>query len=727
MPVNSPILPLLPDDPARVAGFTLAGRLGSGGMGTVYLARSAGGRLVALKTIHPELADEPGFRDRFRLEAEAARSLGPLHTAEVVDADPDAARPWLATAYLIGPSLRDAVLLGGPLPQETVRGLGAALAEALRALHRSGLAHRDLKPSNVLLTPAGPRLIDFGIARALGARRLTSTGQVIGTPAYMSPEQVRGEEHGPEGDVFALGSVLVFAATGHGPFDGRDGQDPMVLVRDAEPELADLPAGLRDVLTACLHKTPGHRPDPGRIAAAWGPFDAAAFADTLPGPVLADITRRIGELPTAGGVADAGTPARGEPDSAAPAPRPGRLSRRAVLVAAVGGVLATGTAGTLLAAGGFGGSDGSGGGTPAKGSGPASSKGSGGRPPGTAPRPSWSVPLRDAYDDPISADGVAFTSGVALSAKDGSQLWRDNASNVRVAAFDGRAYGMVTDRETGDRSFGRVDLRTGKVAGPAGDPRELDDALFNVIATDGDTVYVHVYDDFGSALSVSRVLAYDVAARRIRWSRPIEAHRDETGSGPFVSATVTGERLVCTDPELMFAFDRRGGEPLWTRRLLDGGDPLDTLGRPVASRTHAYTAASSIWAVDLATGDVTWELESASPLATGFADPVIADGVLYAVDEDLTAHDPLTGGKLWTLRSDLYLSTIAQPDAFKGLLYVGTVEEGVAVVAVDVARREEAWSLSAQAVKSEGGADLVHADGFLYVHETQRLTAVPLD
>jgi outer membrane protein assembly factor BamB len=720
MPVDSSILPLLPDDPARVAGFTLAGRLGSGGMGTVYLARSAGGRLVALKTIHPELADEPGFRDRFRLEAEAARSLGPLHTAEVVDADPDAARPWLATAYVIGPSLRDAVRLGGPLPQDTVRGLGAALAEALRALHRSGLVHRDLKPSNVLLTPAGPRLIDFGIAHALGARRLTSTGQVIGTPAYMSPEQVRGEEHGPEGDVFALGSVLVFAATGHGPFDGRDDPDPMVLVRDAEPELAGLPDGLRDVLVACLHKSPGQRPEPRRIAAAWGPFDAAAFADTLPGPVLADITRRIGELASVRGLAGAGTPPQREPDTAGPVPRPGRLSRRTVLVAAVGGVLATGTAGTLLAAGGFGGSDGK---TPAKGSGPASSKGSASRPPGTAPSPRWSVPLRDAYDAPVPADGVAFTSGVALSVEDGSELWRENGSSVRLAAFDGRAYGMVSDPETGDRSFGRVDLRTGKVVGPVGDPHELDDALFNVVATDGDAVYLHVYDAPGG----SRVLAYDVAERRIRWSRSIEAHRDESGSAPFVSAVVTGERLVCTDPELMFAFDRRSGEPLWSRRLLEGGDPLDTLSPPVASRTHAYTAASSIWAVDLATGEVTWELEAESPLATGFADPVIAAGVLYAVDKEFTAHDPLTGEKLWTLRSDLYLSTIAQPDAFKGLLYVGTVEEGVAVIAVDVDRRKVAWSLSAQAVKSEGSVDLVQAGGLLYVHETKRVTAVPLD
>ncbi|MEV5550719.1 PQQ-binding-like beta-propeller repeat protein [Streptomyces sp. NPDC052309] len=724
MPVTSPILPLLPDDPASVGGFTLAGRLGGGGMGTVYLARSAGGRLVALKTIRPELAGEPGFRDRFRLEAEAARSLGPLHTAEVVDADPDAAQPWLATAYVIGPSLREAVGLGGPLPEETVRSVGAALAEALRALHRSGLVHRDLKPSNVLLTPAGPRLIDFGIARALGARRLTSTGGVIGTPAYMSPEQVRGEEHGPEGDVFALGSVLVFAASGHGPFDGRDGQDPMVLVRDAEPELAGLPAGLRDDLVACLHKSPEHRPAPGQLARMWGPFDAAAFADTLPGPVLADITRRISELPTAGVPADAGVAAGPGPDTPAAAARPGPLSRRAVLMGAVGGVLAVGTAGTLLAVGGSGDS---GGDEPATGRGP--SKGSGSRPPGTAPRPRWTVPLRDAFDAPLPADGAVYASGVALSAKDGSELWRENESSVRLAVFDGRAYGMVSDPETSERSFGRVDLRTGGVVGPAADPAELDGALFNVIAADGSAIYIHIWDEAAPGLSGSRLLAYDVAARRVRWSRAVEAHRGESGSGPFVSAVVAGERLVCTDPERMFALDRRSGEPLWSRQLLPKDrDALDSLSRPVVSRTHAYTADSSIWAVDLATGEVAWELEAGSPLATGFAEPVVADGVLYAVDEELTAHDPLTGRKLWTLRSDLYLSTIAQPDVFTGRLYVGTVEDGVAVIAVDVARRKTVWSLSAQAIGSEGGpSHLVQADGLLYAHDEQRITAVPLD
>ncbi|MFF3013501.1 protein kinase, partial [Streptomyces sp. NPDC057939] len=293
----STLLPLLPDDPERLGAYTLLGRLGGGGMGTVFLARTPGGRLAAVKTVRADLRDRPGYRERLTLEAEAARSLGAEHTAAFLGADPDTTMPWLATAYLMGPSLAEAVAAGGPLPEGAVRGLGTALAAALAALHRAGLVHRDLKPSNVLITAQGPRLIDFGLAQAPGSPRLTEAGGVAGTPAYMSPEQARGGPPGPEGDVFALAAVLVFAATGHGPYDARGRQSTLQLLRDgAAPDLTGTPDGLRETLAACLSPEPAQRPRPDRLSERWGPFDAGAFADLLPQPLLTDLSRRIEEV-----------------------------------------------------------------------------------------------------------------------------------------------------------------------------------------------------------------------------------------------------------------------------------------------------------------------------------------------------------------------------------------------------------------------------------------------
>ena len=212
---------LQPGDPGSVGGYRLLGRLGAGGMGQVFLGVSPGGRKVAVKLIHPVHARDPQFRERFAREIEAAQRVGGFHTAPVVDADPHADPPWMVTAYIEGPSLQEAVGRGGPLPPGTVRAVGAGLAEGLAAIHARGLVHRDLKPGNVILAADGPRIIDFGIARALDATTgITAAGAVVGTFAYMSPEQFRGEVAGPASDVFSLGSVLAFAATGRPPFGG---------------------------------------------------------------------------------------------------------------------------------------------------------------------------------------------------------------------------------------------------------------------------------------------------------------------------------------------------------------------------------------------------------------------------------------------------------------------------------------------------------------------------
>src|SRR5580692_4499676 len=220
---------LQPGDPPLIGPYRLVGRLGCGGMGQVFLGLSAGGRPVAVKVIRAELAMDPEFRARFRREVDVARRVSGLFTAPVIDADLDGPVPWLATAYVKGPSLADAVSSHGPLPAGSVLALAAGLAEALNAIHAAGVVHRDLKPANVLLAEDGPRVIDFGISRAVEASALTHTGLVVGSPGFMSPEQAEGREVGPPSDIFSLGAVLAFAATGQGPFG--TGSTPALVYR----------------------------------------------------------------------------------------------------------------------------------------------------------------------------------------------------------------------------------------------------------------------------------------------------------------------------------------------------------------------------------------------------------------------------------------------------------------------------------------------------------------
>ncbi|MFC9927048.1 serine/threonine-protein kinase [Streptomyces sp. NPDC127190] len=286
--------PLEADEPAGIGPYRLLGRLGSGGMGRVYLGRSAGGRTVAVKIVHPHFALDEEFRARFRREVAAARRVGDAWTAPVLDADPDAPVPWVATGYAAGPSLAAAVAATGPLPEHTVRGLGAGLAEALGAVHGLGLVHRDVKPSNVLLTLDGPLLIDFGIARATdGTASLTSTGVSLGSPGYMAPEQILGKAVTGAADVFSLGAVLVHAATGASPFPGDSSAALLYKVVHEEPELGALTGPLREVALACLAKDPTARPTPAELGNRLAPEGAARLitGGWLPGPLVEQVSR----------------------------------------------------------------------------------------------------------------------------------------------------------------------------------------------------------------------------------------------------------------------------------------------------------------------------------------------------------------------------------------------------------------------------------------------------
>ncbi|MFB6530415.1 serine/threonine-protein kinase [Streptomyces sp. NPDC056399] len=367
--------PLNAEDPVSIGPFRLLGRLGVGGMGRVFLARSAGGRTVAVKVVHAELAAQEEFRRRFAREVASLERVGGTGTAPVLGSDTAADAPWVAIGYVPGPSLR--AVVGdefGPLPPATVKALASGLARALVHIHAAGLVHRDLKPSNVLLTVDGPQIIDFGIARAVDTvaegGNLTTTGAVVGSPGFMSPEQVRGDRLTPASDVFCLGSVLAYAATGRSPFGTADSGVHATMFRIAhdEPDLTDLAPELTGVIRACLAKDPAARPS------------AAEIAETLPIPdpwLPADVLARLGrhaarlleaetESPTGTGSGDVrpgggtrggtggvvradGDPATPTPlpSTAATAPRPraGR-PRRTALVAGLA-ALAVAAAATL--------------------------------------------------------------------------------------------------------------------------------------------------------------------------------------------------------------------------------------------------------------------------------------------------------------------------------------------------------------------------------------------
>ncbi|WP_371534897.1 serine/threonine-protein kinase [Streptomyces sp. NBC_01023] len=248
-------------DPAEIGGYPLEARLGSGGMGTVFLARTSSGRPVAIKLIHQQFAADDEFRIRFRQEVAAARRVSGAFTAAVVDAAPEAEQPWMATAYIEGHTLAQHIAAKGPLTGSELRKLAIGLTEALRDIHRVGVVHRDLKPSNVVLSPEGPRVIDFGISRAVDQQTLTMTGRVIGTPPFMSPEQLQAPRGvGPRSDVFSLGTLLVYAATGQGPFDADSPYMTAYQVVHEEPSLDSVPMTLRAVVESCLEKDPEERP-----------------------------------------------------------------------------------------------------------------------------------------------------------------------------------------------------------------------------------------------------------------------------------------------------------------------------------------------------------------------------------------------------------------------------------------------------------------------------------
>ncbi|WP_411128215.1 protein kinase domain-containing protein [Streptomyces sp. x-19] len=365
--------------PEYAGHYRLEARLGSGGMGVVHLARSSSGLSLAIKVIHADFAQDPEFRGRFRQEVAAARRVSGAFTAPVVDADPDAERPWMATLHIAGPTLAEHVKRNGPLTPGEVRRLGAGLAEALRDIHRAGVVHRDLKPGNVLLAADGPKVIDFGISRPSDSEMRTETGKLIGTPPFMAPEQFqRPREVGPAADVFALGSVLVHAATGRGPFDSESPYLVAYQVVHDEADLSDVPDALVPLIESCLAKDPADRPTPDRLMQllrtdapmtlpATRPTRGEALPETVPGaripaqrqPVRAETAARAETTHVRARTPDAARAPAGPPpppvasegtQEAAPAPCAGR--RRLLWAAALAVVVGSGATLGFLTTGG---------------------------------------------------------------------------------------------------------------------------------------------------------------------------------------------------------------------------------------------------------------------------------------------------------------------------------------------------------------------------------------
>ncbi|MFI7502222.1 protein kinase [Streptomyces sp. NPDC049687] len=345
--MNMAMMRLRREDPRVVGSFRLHRRLGAGGMGVVYLGSDKKGQRVALKVIRPDLAEDQEFRSRFAREVSAARRIRGGCTARLVAADLDADRPWFATQYVPGPSLHDKVNDEGPLGAAELASIGAALSEGLVAVHEAGVVHRDLKPSNILLSPKGPRIIDFGIAWATGASTLTHVGTAVGSPGFLAPEQVRGAVVTPATDVFSLGATLAYASTADSPFGHGSSEVMLYRVVHEEPQLHGVPDALAPLIRACLAKDPEERPSTldlslrlKEIAAR----EAQGMGDARPPvPRAAEADRPTGRLTDssypertlrhpggAGPGAGSGTssPRGGVPSSRGPAPARGGVPSR---------------------------------------------------------------------------------------------------------------------------------------------------------------------------------------------------------------------------------------------------------------------------------------------------------------------------------------------------------------------------------------------------------------
>ncbi|WCN02456.1 serine/threonine-protein kinase [Streptomyces sp. M92] len=629
--------------PEYAGHYRLESCLGSGGMGVVHLARSTSGMRVAVKVVHASYARDPEFRGRFRQEVAAARRVSGAFTAPVVDADPDSGRPWMATLYIPGPTLSEQVKRNGPMDPDQLRRLMAGLAEALRDIHRVGVVHRDLKPSNVLLAEDGPKVIDFGISRPKDSELRTETGKLIGTPPFMAPEQFRRpREVGPAADVFALGSLMVHAATGRGPFDSDSPYVVAYQVVHDEPDLVGVPETLAPLVLRCLAKEPGDRPTPDElmrelrsVAAAYDTqvFIPAQRVQAAEGEAGAVAPRApdVREVPAAREAAAVGeAPAESAPGRGADVPARWsvrRLGRRTGLVA---GAVSLAVLGGLASVQVFGGAE------------PARKAPAGRSAPGgfgvweAAPASKGAGMPQCSYAARVllcARPGVVF----ALDPADGGTLWRHEAEEAVRSEPPVVSGGLVQPSLDRTGTLEALDPATGRQVWQEDVPE------YDGVRVAGDTLLLTRSD--------GTVTGVDSASGDVEWS-----HRIPGQAVPYFST---------------FA-----------------GDPS----------AYAVSAAGDgertrVTAVDPATGDVRWDAELAGSLTpVGAADGsvyLVAGGAVYGDAKAVVRYTPGTGD----VRRVKLPVPVAQAEAGVRGDTVYLMGAGGSLVAVDMAAGKQRWRL----------------------------------
>ncbi|MEU5775317.1 protein kinase [Streptomyces venezuelae] len=743
-------------DPEEIGGYPLEARLGSGGMGTVFLGRTASGRPVAIKLIHQQFADDDEFRIRFRQEVAAARRVSGAFTAAVIDADPEAEHPWMATTFIEGPTLAQRIAEQGPIGGAELRRLAIGLTEALRDIHRAGVVHRDLKPSNVVLSPEGPRVIDFGISRAADQQTLTMTGRVIGTPPFMSPEQLQTPRGvGPRSDVFSLATLLVYAATGQGPFDADSPYMTAYQVVHEPPSLGAVPGALRQVVEPCLSKDPDARPSADELLVRLRdlPSDLGGAAD---GTDPAASPRRTRETDTQHHLsADDATPAPVPAPAPAPTAAPGpaetetgtllgrRLRRRwrpalaaAVAVAAIGGGVAVLGAGDSK--------------EPGSGEQGRDIAAAGARLPGgfepwrkTVPGGRADIPdeLRcEARGDALFCGGGGVVA-TRIRLSDGSRVWTEKSPGVPAQGM--HMVGVTDDTVLGYRIAAQddpVNPATEVVAIDADKGKEL----WSVPSGAQSTAVTNRTQDavvVGSTVvtidaSNSRFEARQAHSGKVAWKQPFPA-------GKQCAPVTAGTRLyaMCAPSAEIDATDVRHPE-LRTVDLASG-----SLGEPVAVRGPAVPVGTS--------GDslVLLHERHEGPALVGYdgvtrvgrdstkatytrlpktydGTPGMADGTVFVTGQTgiVNALDPVTGRKKWSRQTGVEgLSGPVSGDG-DGMLYFSSASGRVA--ALTSRKGEQRWSTNPRAdglAGEVGASPRVHVEGSVVVVAAAKNTVFAFD
>ncbi|WP_327355398.1 outer membrane protein assembly factor BamB family protein [Streptomyces sp. NBC_01304] len=647
-------------DPRRIGPFEVLGRLGAGGMGLVYLARSASGRRVAIKTVRTELAEDQLFRVRFTREVEAARAVSGFYTAAVVDADPRAAVPWLATAYVPAPSLEEIINECGPLPAQAVRWLAAGIAEALQSIHGAGLVHRDLKPSNVLVVEDGPRVIDFGIASGVSNTRLTMTNVAVGTPAYMSPEQAKDSRSVTgASDVFSLGSTLVYAATGHAPFHGANPVETVFMLLREGPDLEGLPDELRPLIEMCMHMEAAMRPSPADLQSQLAPHlfsgsdDSGTASAWLPERATALIEGRRGGRPaikpsgsgrgSAGG--RGGPPPQALPPQLPPQPASDHASR-----VSPGPALGNDDWDAAWRRGG----------------------------PVTAPAPPASPP----GSSPVHLPGSAVPIGP------GPRVADARAAAEKAAVPDGGLAASYSRGRPGPAAA--VNGAAPSVPAPAQPPPSpsadapwrpwrfrMSNDVWGTPHVAGEQVYVTSFE----------VHALDVATGRRQFKT-----RDVAWS-----MAVADGRIHASDGPTLYALDAKDGSDLWRLNTDAWVYSLKADRGTIVTGTRG----GGVQGWEAANGEKLWEVTGAqTDFETPEAGPVIQDGTVYVwQDARLRALEARTGVERWSYPIGDAASCGGVPvrlsQADDGYVYVAA---GTRVLAIDVAGGHVRWHFEAPAV-----------------------------